>query len=147
MKTTTTFPLAFPVHDLAQARRFYGDMIGCTEHLSASDWVDFDFYGQQIVALLSADGCEDTRAAGWRHVPLRRFGTVLPLAQWHALAERLQRARVGFLVEPHFRHRDGAAEQATMAVLDPFGNGLELTAFAGEAHAVGAILCSCAHPI
>ena len=44
------FQLAFPVHDLAAAREFWGGTIGCPEGRSSDEWVDFDFYGHQIVA-------------------------------------------------------------------------------------------------
>ncbi|MCM2248758.1 glyoxalase, partial [Klebsiella pneumoniae] len=42
------FHLAFPVHDLATARQFYGDLLGCPEGRSSDAWVDFNFYGHQV---------------------------------------------------------------------------------------------------
>jgi hypothetical protein len=126
------FHLAFPVTDLAQARAFYGGLLGCREGRSSEAWVDFDFYGHQIVAHLAAD-----EAVAHRHtsevdgdaVPVRHFGVVLPMDEWEALASKLRAAGVRFLIEPHVRFRGEVGEQATMFFLDPSGNALELKAF------------------
>jgi uncharacterized protein len=126
------FHVAFPVHDLALARQFYGQMLGCPEGRSASDWVDFNFFGHQIVAHLAP---EEARAAQRNQVdgddvPVRHFGVVLPMAEWEALARRLQTQEVRFLIEPHVRFKGQPGEQATMFFLDPSGNALEIKAFA-----------------
>ncbi|NNE72441.1 MAG: glyoxalase, partial [Acidimicrobiales bacterium] len=46
------FHLAFPVLDLPEARRFYGEILGCPEGRSTDHWIDFDLYGHQVVAHL-----------------------------------------------------------------------------------------------
>ena len=128
------FHLAFPVHSLAAARAFYGDLLGCPEGRSSEAWVDFDFHGHQIVAHLApqADACAvvKTGAVDGDAVPVRHFGLVLPMDAWHALAERLRAAGVSFLIEPHVRFQGEVGEQATMFFLDPSGNALEMKAFA-----------------
>lgn len=130
------FHLAFPVHDLAAARAFYGGLLGCAEGRSADDWVDFDFFGHQIVAHL------DPAMAPRRHsnpvdghdVPVPHFGAVLAMADWRALAGKLKAAGIAFLIEPTIRFRDRPGEQATMFFLDPSGNALEIKAMRDAAN-------------
>jgi extradiol dioxygenase family protein len=125
------FHLAFPVDDLAAARRFYGDLLGCAEGRSAADWVDFDFFGHQIVAHLAPDDTEtaSANAVDGHGVPVRHFGVVLSMAQWAAAAARLRAAGVRFLIEPYIRFKGEAGEQATMFFCDPSGNAIEMKAF------------------
>ena len=128
-----SFPRAFPVADLAVSRQFYGQVVGCTECLRASDWVDFDLYGQQLVALLAAGDappCGDQRGFDFGAVPLQHIDAELPLAQWDALVQRLHAARVAFVVEPQIREQEADGPLAVMAFLDPFGNALRLRAAA-----------------
>lgn len=126
------FHLAFPVDDLARARAFYGGVLGCPEGRSSAEWVDFNFYGHQIVAHLAPaeTGHRSTSAVDGDQVPVRHFGVVLPMADWQSLADRLTRAGTQFVIEPHIRFRGQVGEQATMFFLDPCGNALEFKAFA-----------------
>ncbi|MDE2271883.1 MAG: DUF1543 domain-containing protein [Xanthomonadaceae bacterium] len=126
------FHLAFPVHSLAEARAFYGELLGCLEGRSSDTWVDFDFHGHQIVAHLAP---EELRAAVAHDVdgdavPVRHFGAVLDMPAWHALADKLRTAGTHFVIEPHVRFKGQPGEQATMFLLDPSGNALEFKAFA-----------------
>lgn len=126
------FHLAFPVDDLSRARAFYGGLLGCPEGRSSDDWVDFDFYGHQIVAHLSP---EEVRLAPRNQVdgdavPVRHFGVILDMESWQELADRLTAAGVEFIIEPHVRFKGQVGEQATMFFLDPAGNALEIKAFA-----------------
>lgn len=129
------FHLAFPVHDLAAARGFYGDTLGCAEGRSADHWVDFDLFGHQIVAHLDPA----PRATSLRNpvdgdqVPVPHFGVVLTMPDWQALAARLRAAGTDFIIEPHVRFKGEVGEQATMFFLDPSGNALEFKAFADDA--------------
>ena len=129
------FHLAFPVRDLAEARAFYGELLGCPEGRSSDDWIDFDFRGHQIVAHLSHEeaGARATSAVDGEDVPVRHFGVILTLPEWQALAERLTAAGTKFIIEPQVRFKDQPGEQATMFFLDPSGNALEFKAFADEA--------------
>ena len=131
MQLQPLFHLAFPVHDLAEARRFYGGLLGCPEGRSSEDWVDFDFYGHQIVAHLAPDevGHRSTSEVDGDNVPVRHFGAILDMAQWIALASKLKNAGTKFVIEPHVRFRGEVGEQATMFFLDPSGNALEFKAF------------------
>jgi extradiol dioxygenase family protein len=126
------FHLAFPVHDLAAARAFYGGLLGCPEGRSSPEWVDFNFHGHQIVAHLAPQEAGEARrnAVDGHGVPVRHFGVVLPMAQWQALAARLRAAGVRFAIEPYVRFQGQAGEQATMFFLDPSGNAIEVKAFA-----------------
>ena len=124
------FHLAFPVTSLARAREFYGELLGCPEGRSSEEWVDFNFYGHQIVAHLSPEaGHRSTNLVDGENVPVRHFGAVLPMAHWEALAEKLKRAGVKFVIEPQIRFKGQVGEQATMFLLDPCGNALEFKAF------------------
>ena len=120
------------MHDLAAARRFYGGLLGCAEGRSADTWVDFDFYGHQVVAHLAPEeaGHQHTSAVDGDAVPVRHFGVILSVNEWQALADRLQAAGTRFIVEPHVRFRGEVGEQSTMFFLDPSGNALEFKAFA-----------------
>ncbi|WP_373005526.1 VOC family protein [Hyphomonas sp.] len=125
------FHLAFPVHDLAAARAFYGTLLGCAEGRSSPEWVDFDFQGHQIVAHLAPDQCTPTgtSAVDGHGVPVRHFGLVLPMADWQAMAARLE-GQVEFLIAPYVRFKGQPGEQATIFFHDPSGNAIELKAFA-----------------
>ncbi|MFO1330248.1 MAG: VOC family protein [Rubrivivax sp.] len=132
MNPIPPFHLAFPVRDLAEARRFYGDLLGCSEGRSSPEWVDFNFHGHQIVAHLSPESCAQAalNAVDGHGVPVRHFGIVLPMAEWDALAGRLRAAGTRFVIEPYIRFKGEVGEQATMFFLDPSGNALEFKAFA-----------------
>jgi len=126
------FHLAFPVTDLERARDFYGRYLGCAEGRSSDAWVDFDFFGHQIVAhkVASAQMSDATSLVDGDNVPVRHFGVVLALAEWEALAAKFKTAAQAFVIAPHIRFRGQPGEQATMFFLDPFGNALEFKAFA-----------------
>jgi uncharacterized protein len=128
----TPFHLAIPVRDLASARAFYGGLLGCPEGRSSELWVDFDFFGHQLVchAVAGADaGAPAHNAVDGHEVPVPHFGMVLKMPQWEALAARLRAAGVDFVIEPHVRFKDMTGEQATMFLTDPSGNALEFKAF------------------
>ena len=129
------FHFAFPVDDLAAARRFYGELLGCPEGRSAAQWVDFDLYGHQIVAHLAPDAAR-ARASNpvdGEEVPVPHFGVVLDKLAWERLAHRLTDADVKFVIRPTVRFAGEPGEQATMFLLDPAGNALEFKAMADPA--------------
>jgi len=124
------FHLAFPVIDLADARRFYGDLLGCPEGRSSVEWVDFDFFGHQIVAHRSEEiTLSGSNRVDGDAVPVRHFGVVLGMTEWHRIAQRLKDRGARFIIEPHVRFAGQPGEQATLFVLDPSGNALEFKAF------------------
>lgn len=125
------FHLAFPVHDLAAARAFYGGLLGCPEGRSSDEWIDFDFHGHQIVAHLAPGGGDRTANHVDGHdVPVPHFGLVLGIEEWRALAERLRGAGVEFAMQPTVRFAGQPGEQATMFFRDPSGNAIEIKAMA-----------------
>ena len=130
------FHLAFPVHDLDAARGFYGGLLGCREGRSAPDWIDFDFFGHQIVAHLdpSMSPKRHSNQVDGHDVPVPHFGAVLDMPAWEALAARLKAAGVAFVIEPGVRFRGEPGEQATMFFLDPSGNAIEMKAMADPAN-------------
>jgi uncharacterized protein len=126
------FHLAIPVHDLAAARAFYGRLLGCAEGRSDEDWVDFDFFGHQLVAHL--DSGRQPRVVhhnpvDGHEVPVPHFGVVLEWRRWHELAERMRAGGMRFVIEPGIRFAGRIGEQATMFFHDPSGNALEFKAF------------------
>ena len=124
------------MHDLTEAREFYGELLGCPEGRSSPEWVDFDFYGHQIVAHLSPESCDPkgrTSAVDGHGVPVRHFGAVLPMDQWERLANKLKQAGVKFVIEPYVRFKGQLGEQATMFFKDPSGNALEFKSFKDRA--------------
>ena len=126
------FHLAFPVHDLAAARAFYGDLLGCPEGRSSDEWIDFDLHGHQIVAHLDpgARPSDVSNPVDGHDVPVPHFGLVLDMTTWRALADRLQAAGTRFVIEPCVRFEGQPGEQATMFLLDPSGNAIEFKAMA-----------------
>ena len=131
--TLEPFHLAVPVHDLAAARAFYGGLLGCPEGRSSAHWVDFDFFGHQLVAHL--DESRQGRApeifnpVDGHDVPVPHFGVVLGWERWEQLASRLHAAGQAFQLPPGIRFAGQVGEQATMFFYDPSGNALEFKAF------------------
>ncbi|WP_191489236.1 VOC family protein [Pseudomonas sp. FEN] len=127
------FHLAIPVHDLAAARHFYGDVFACPEGRSSDHWVDFDFFGHQLVIHYQAKSAAQEQALSnpvdGHDVPVPHFGVVLEWAAWEALAERLKQRGTRFVIEPYVRFKGQVGEQATMFLFDPCGNALEFKAF------------------
>ena len=130
------FHLAFPVDDLAAARRFYGALLGCPEGRSSDRWIDFDLRGHQIVAHLAPDAVRArvTNPVDGEDVPVPHFGLVLDIAEWRDLAARLEGAGTRFVIAPTIRFEGEPGEQATMFLLDPAGNALEFKAMADPAN-------------
>ena len=127
------FHLAFPVRDLVEARKFWGETMGCPEGRSSDEWIDFDFYGHQIVAHCVGERASPDAGSNpvdGHGVPVPHFGIVLDLADWEALAARLRKAGTVFAIEPYIRFKGEPGEQATMFFRDPSGNAIEMKAFA-----------------
>jgi extradiol dioxygenase family protein len=134
MSPRPRFHLAFPVRDLSEARTFYGTLLGCPEGRSSSDWVDFDFFGHQIVAHLTTDASIDKafNVVDGEDVPVRHFGVILDMNAWRALADKLHASHVPFVIAPDIRFEGEPGEQATFFIRDPSGNALEFKAFNDE---------------
>ena len=136
IQTMQPFHLAFPVADLDQTRVFYGELMQCSEGRSSSQWIDFNFFGHQIVAHLAPNATPNalnkitSNPVDGHNVPVPHFGVVLTMDQWTHLADRLKAHGVQFGIEPHIRFKGQVGEQATMFFKDPSGNALEFKAFA-----------------
>jgi uncharacterized protein len=130
MNAIAPFHLAFPVHDLALAREFYGRLLGCSEGRSSDAWIDFNLFGHQIVAHLSpAHTADHHNPVDGRDVPVPHFGVVLDWSDFESLSARLREGGLKFVIEPHIRFAGQVGEQATMFFCDPSGNALEFKAF------------------
>lgn len=134
MTARDPFHLAVQVRDLEEARRFYGDLLGCPEGRSSERWVDFNLYGHQFVCHLNPALAErpvdsHKNPVDGHGVPVPHFGVVLEMEAWQALADRLRACGVQFEIEPYVRFQGQPGEQATMFFYDPSGNALEFKAF------------------
>jgi uncharacterized protein len=125
------FHIAIPVNDLLAARRFYIDLLGCSEGRSSKDWVDFNMYGHQVVChsvnAIAASSLSKNAVEG-EEVPIPHFGVVLLWHDWEALARRLSALNATFTLKPDVRFVDQPGEQATFFITDPAGNVLEFKA-------------------
>jgi extradiol dioxygenase family protein len=130
-QTLSPFHLAFPVSDLEATLTFYRDILGCETGRSSDKWIDFDFWGHQVVAHLSPQdaGKSASNEVDGHEVPAKHFGLILEWDDWEELAGRLKRHKIEFVIEPYVRFKGQPGEQATMFFLDPSGNALEFKAF------------------
>lgn len=131
MSTLSPFHLAIPVDDIPTNRKFYGEVLGCSEGRSSDHWVDFDFFGHQLVIHLAPKAEEDPYAnpVDGKQVPVPHFGVVLSMEEFDSLAERLTDLGTEFIIEPYTRFKGEVGEQSTMFFADPAGNALEFKAF------------------
>ncbi len=126
------FHLAIPVNNLTDARQFYGEIFGCEEGRSSEHWIDFNFFGHQLVVHLAPQTSNQAaahNAVDGHDVPVPHFGVVLQWDVWQTLADRLRTNNTKFVIEPGIRFQGLVGEQATMFLLDPSGNALEFKAF------------------
>jgi uncharacterized protein len=131
-KTLRPFHLAIPVDHVERNRIFYREILGCSEGRSSDHWVDFDFFGHQLVIHLSENDSQEeapSNPVDGKHVPVPHFGVVLSLEDFWKLAKRIEEKKVTFIIEPYIRFEGKPAEQATMFFKDPSGNALEFKAF------------------
>ncbi|MDC3032979.1 VOC family protein [Litorivicinus sp.] len=125
------FHLAFPVSDLEATKDFFIDVLDCRTGRTSDRWIDFDFFGHQVVAHLAEDQIigASTNPVDGKQVPASHFGVILEWGDWHQLAEKLKAANIEFLIEPNIRFEGEVGEQATMFFTEPSGNALEFKSF------------------
>lgn len=125
------FHIAIPVQNLKKCRAFYRDVLECKEGRSDKHWVDFDFFGHQLVIHQKDDFIAQkiSNPVDGHDVPVPHFGVVLSWEDWHVLAEKLKSANTKFVIEPGIRFQGKVGEQATMFFNDPENNALEFKAF------------------
>jgi len=131
----TRFHLAFPVHDLEQARGFYNGLLGCKIGRESNQWIDFNLFGHQIVAHLSKEDCTETKTndVDGDKVPSRHFGVILSWNKWKNFCDMIKDKEIDFLIEPRIRFKDSNGEQGTFFISDPSGNVLEFKSFKDDA--------------
>ena len=136
MSAIRPFHLAIPVHDLEVAREFYGDILGCSTGRESENWIDFNFFGHQLVTHLDKNMniSDSTNTVDGDRVPVPHFGIILKKKDWGTLAKKLSAANVDFIVEPRTRFKDNTGEQSTMFIKDPSGNALEFKSFQEDGH-------------
>lgn len=133
--TLNPFHLAIQVRDLSEAREFYGSVLDCPEGRSSENWVDFNLLGHQLVCHLNKEFGKNqnvnplTNVVDGNSIPVPHFGVILDLDEWYELAEKLQKKKIHFIIEPTVRFKGDVGEQATMFFKDPSGNALEFKAF------------------
>jgi uncharacterized protein len=131
----TPFHVAIPVRDIAEARHFYGSILGFPEGRSDERWIDFNMFGHQFVVhlepALAKNGAnpQGHNPVDGHAVPIPHYGVVLEMDTWRTLADRVRSAGIPFVIEPYIRFAGQPGEQATMFFLDPSGNALEFKAF------------------
>ena len=127
------------IRDVAEARRFYEEVLGCLEDPKGGQWLDFNLYGHQIVCRLNPQLGKQDRVVSHYHlvdgkyVPIAHCGVVLEMREWRSLAKRLKQHRVKFVIEPYRHIKSAPGVQATLLLLDPSGNALEVQSFCNSA--------------
>lgn len=131
MADLSPFHIAIPVHNLDECRTFYKDILNCEEGRSSDHWVDFNFFGHQLVIHYKAKTEQEvqTNPVDGKFVPVPHYGVVLNWSDFHYFADNLRLKNIKFIIEPYIRFEDQVGEQATMFFLDPAGNALEFKAF------------------
>ena len=136
MSAIRPFHLAIPVHDLEIAREFYGDILGCSTGRESENWIDFNFFGHQLVTHLDKNMniSDSTNTVDGDRVPVPHFGIILKKKDWDTLAHHLSSSNIDFIIEPRTRFKDNSGEQSTMFIKDPSGNALEFKSFHDDGH-------------
>ncbi|NMM47212.1 VOC family protein [Marinigracilibium pacificum] len=133
MSKLTPFHLAIPVDNVEKNRKFYGEILGCNEGRSDEHWVDFDFFGHQLVIHYkpptTSEKTDHSNSVDGHDVPVPHFGVILEWDDWHNLVSKLKSHDIKFVIEPYIRFEGKPGEQATMFFYDPAGNALEFKAF------------------
>ena len=130
MNNLSPFHLAIPVQEITTTRDFYRDILGCKEGRSSDHWVDFDFFGHQLVIHLnqSKKNIDTENIVDGKDVPIPHFGIVLDWQMFTQIEKRI-RNKVEFIIKPYVRFKGEKGEQKTMFFKDPSGNALEFKSF------------------
>lgn len=133
MKTKNLLPfhLAIPVNDLEKSRNFYKNILGFEEGRSSNHWVDFNFFGHQLVIHYKEKESDDTKTnpVDGKDVPIPHFGVILEWNDFQDFSKKLIEKKINFIIEPYIRFEGLPGEQATMFFKDPCGNALEFKSF------------------
>ena len=129
MKNLRPFHLAIPVTDINLARRFYGGTLNLIEGRSDKDWIDYNFYGHQLVCHISSQTNKGENIVDGKNIPIPHFGVILDMVDFEMLHQQLEKSNISFKIKPYIRFLGEPGEQKTMFFQDPFGNNLEFKAF------------------
>tara|TARA_X000001036_G_C20673544_1_gene803335 strand:+ start:1156 stop:1587 length:432 start_codon:yes stop_codon:yes gene_type:complete len=125
------FHLAIPVDDIDIAKDFYGSKLGFTEGRSDVHWVDYNFFGHQLVCHIGESTSFANEVDG-KDVPVPHFGILLEWKQFDDFSEQIKLKGINYIIEPYLRFKGLPGEQKTMFFKDPFGNALEFKAFKND---------------
>ena len=130
MNNLSPFHLAIPVQEITTTRDFYRDVLGCKEGRSSDHWVDFDFFGHQLVIHLnqSKKNIDTENIVDGKNVPVPHFGIVMDWQMFTQIEKRIKN-KVEFIIKPYVRFKGERGEQKTMFFKDPSGNALEFKSF------------------
>ena len=125
------FHLAIPVDNIEKSRNFYTNTLGFKEGRSDKKWVDYDFFGHQLVIHLDNSYSRDKNlnSVDGHDVPIPHFGVVLDWIEWESFSKKIMDLKIEFIIKPYIRFKGKVGEQATMFFLDPSGNALEFKSF------------------
>ena len=128
------FHLAIPVTDICVAYDFYVNILGCEVGRKSEEWIDFNFFGHQLVGHLVSinDANIPINHVDGENVPSRHFGLVMNIDSWKELVDKLIDRKINFFIKPQIRFKDSAGEQSTFFIMDPFNNALEFKAFEND---------------
>jgi len=130
LTSLSPFHLAIPVHDIEQAKYFYGTILECSQGRSSNVWIDYNFFGHQLVIHLDSKKKDSLfNYVDGKNVPIPHFGVVLDWQNWQDLKKKLLEQNIKFLIKPYIRFKGEVGEQATMFFMDPSGNALEFKSF------------------
>tara|TARA_B100002052_G_scaffold60998_1_gene54047 strand:+ start:41 stop:469 length:429 start_codon:yes stop_codon:yes gene_type:complete len=131
IKNLLPFHLAIPVNDLEKSRNFYKNILGCEEGRSSNHWVDFNFFGHQLVIHYKEKKSDETKTnpVDGKDVPIPHFGVILEWNDFQDFSKKLKEKKINFIIEPYIRFEGLPGEQATMFFKDPCGNALEFKSF------------------
>ena len=124
------FHLAIPVSDLDRANDFYVNILGCSKGRSSTKWIDFNFYGHQLVCHeVKKSVNKNSNDVDGNNVPVPHFGIILGWEQFQKLSANLQSKNINFIIEPTIRFKGKVGEQAIMFLKDPSDNAIEFKSF------------------
>ena len=129
MKSLRPFHLAIPVDCLDKARNFYGSKLGFEEGRSDDHWIDYNFFGHQLVCHIGELNNNNNNEVDGKDVPIPHFGIILEWDDFDSFSSKLKTENINFIIEPYLRFSGLPGEQKTMFFKDPFGNALEFKSF------------------
>tara|TARA_B110000444_G_C18765786_1_gene559906 strand:+ start:741 stop:1166 length:426 start_codon:yes stop_codon:yes gene_type:complete len=130
------FHLASPVKDLKKTKLFYTSILGCDIGRQSKTWIDFNFFGHQLVTHLSPNDCKTTNInyVDYDKIPSRHFGVILPLNEWVLLKEKIELNSIHFHIKPKTRFKGAKGEQNIFFISDPNGNIIEMKSLKNESY-------------